>query len=94
LLKETRVSGDLSDEEILGIFKLDLLLRSIPTPTLEKLTHLAFLNRLISIPASAGFDFFPFDRLEKALKKEVQRMKAHKERNLLKIPEWKRLGVR
>ncbi len=84
LLKEAEVFGDLSDEEVLEFFKLDLLLRSIPISTLEKLTNLGFLNRLISIPALAGFDFFPFHRLERVLEREVNRMKTRERKKLLK----------
>lgn len=93
-MKDTEVYEDRSNQEFLEIFRLTLLLRSIPTSTLEKLVNLSFINRLVMMPYSAGLDFFPFSRLEKVLGKEVGRMKTRKEKKLSKVPEWKKRRMR
>ena len=93
-VKDTEVYEDRSNQEFLEIFRLTLLLRSIPTSTLEKLVNLSFINRLVMMPYSAGLDFFPFSRLEKVLGKEVGRMKTRKEKKLSKVPEWKKRRMR
>lgn len=81
---------NISEEEVLNIIKISVMLSLIPTSTLEKLGKLSFINQISRIPV----EFVPFRRLEKILGKEVGRIKTRGEKKLSKVPEWEKRRAR